>query len=84
MGHPGMTTIITTRTICSECDEARALRFVAHLRAAGWDVEYGGTGPTPDGQPLLREIANADALDAHFIARRWLEKQTTTGKDTGR
>ena len=61
-----MTTIITTRTICSECDEARALRFVAHLRAAGWDVEYGGTGWTPDGQPLLS--GDFPAFNAAFYA----------------
>lgn len=48
-----MTTIITKQTICTECEEERARRFVAYLRAEGWEVEFGGTGPTPEHQPLL-------------------------------
>lgn len=39
--------VITTRTIGTECTPQRAQRVVAFLVERGWNVRYGGEGPTP-------------------------------------
>ena len=51
--------VIKTGCICRECDERRARRVVAFLRARGWDAEYGGEGygsTLPPGDEFRRDF----------------------------